>query len=106
MNYYKHMADLYDFTRRNAVPSPRGEGASHGLRTFANRIDRRSRCGHLCSLGTASPWIAGRTAVYHITHVETLSSIMAAGYCRDRRCAQEGITPVTSPTRVSRNSER
>jgi ssDNA thymidine ADP-ribosyltransferase, DarT len=47
-------------------------------------------------IGTPEPWIKGRTAVYHITHVSNLASIVSGGQldCVNQ-CAAKGIEPAS-----------
>jgi ssDNA thymidine ADP-ribosyltransferase, DarT len=47
-------------------------------------------------VGDPRPWIAARVAVYHITHVDNLASIMESGGLDcDNGCAQAGRVPVS-----------
>jgi hypothetical protein len=47
-------------------------------------------------VGEPEPWIEGRTAVYHITHVSNLGSIVRSGQLScENACATAGIEPVS-----------
>jgi hypothetical protein len=47
-------------------------------------------------VGKPEPWVAGQTALYHITHIRNLASIVSCGRLDcDRRCARDGRAPVS-----------
>jgi hypothetical protein len=47
-------------------------------------------------IGSPQPWVAGRVAAYHITHIDNLESIVESGGLDcDNGCAQAGRVPVS-----------